>query len=279
MFPRLTCSTSVQYGDIMEAAVIRDRHTGRSKGYGFVTFSQQEDAKAAVWETNPIIDGRKANCNLAAFGKKRSDNGRQKGSKGGRHRQEKGRSRHDYGPETHKEGNMRQGTWIGYMPQESMQYGYSPHQMAYLQQMGQVGYYPQQMAVTQMGFQGFQGHQQGRMSPQMPGEQSYPVFQPAYGMMDMRNHPMAYNLQGYPSHQVPMAAMVHQVAPGAAQGSPPGPVGGGLVVHGQPVGGYQEDMHKGQDVSLIDLNGMQHLGELSEPIGDLGMPDELHEEQ
>ena len=137
------------------------------------------------------------------------------------------------------------------------------------------------------------------MSPQMPGEQSYPVFQPAYGMMDMvsnsvriqrqlsliasccsqRNHPMAYNLQGYPSHQVPMAAMVHQVAPGAAQGSPPGPVGGGLVVHGQPVGGYQEDMHKGQDVSLIDLNGMQHLGELSEPIGDLGMPDELHEEQ
>ena len=162
-----------------------------------VTFSQQEDAKAAVWETNPIIDGRKANCNLAAFGKKRSDNGRQKGSKGGRHRQEKGvaashqthvsvccvigRSRHDYGPETHKEGNMRQGTWIGYMPQESMQYGYSPHQvvhrtappasyspcvapvrpethecsasqMAYLQQMGQVGYYPQQMAVTQMGY-------------------------------------------------------------------------------------------------------------------------------
>merc|ERR1712216_1044999 len=76
-----------QHGEIVEAVVIRDRQTGRSKGYGFVTYFTAEEAQRAVLDTNPIIDGRKANCNLAAFGKKRSDapraSGKDKG-KGGK---------------------------------------------------------------------------------------------------------------------------------------------------------------------------------------------------
>lgn len=37
-----------QYGQIMEAKVILDRETGRSRGFGFVTFSRDEDADAAT---------------------------------------------------------------------------------------------------------------------------------------------------------------------------------------------------------------------------------------
>ncbi|KAM7519939.1 hypothetical protein LguiB_018901 [Lonicera macranthoides] len=57
-----------QFGEILEAVVITDKHTGRSKGYGFVTFRDPEAAKRACADPNPVIDGRRANCNLASFG-------------------------------------------------------------------------------------------------------------------------------------------------------------------------------------------------------------------
>ncbi|CAM0913719.1 unnamed protein product [Alopecurus aequalis] len=56
------------YGDILEAVVITDRLTGRSKGYGFVTFREAEAARRAVQEPNPMITGRRANCNIASLG-------------------------------------------------------------------------------------------------------------------------------------------------------------------------------------------------------------------
>ncbi|PSS00348.1 RNA-binding protein ARP1 [Actinidia chinensis var. chinensis] len=58
-----------QYGEILEAVVITDKHTGRSKGYGFVTFHDPESANKACADPNPIIDGRRANCNLASLGR------------------------------------------------------------------------------------------------------------------------------------------------------------------------------------------------------------------
>jgi RNA recognition motif-containing protein len=36
------------YGDISEAKVITDRATGRSRGFGFVTFTEDENAKTAI---------------------------------------------------------------------------------------------------------------------------------------------------------------------------------------------------------------------------------------
>uniref|UniRef100_A0ACD5ZL69 Uncharacterized protein n=2 Tax=Avena sativa TaxID=4498 RepID=A0ACD5ZL69_AVESA len=57
-----------QYGDILEAVVITDRLTGRSKGYGFVTFLDAEAARRAVQDPNPMITGRRANCNIASLG-------------------------------------------------------------------------------------------------------------------------------------------------------------------------------------------------------------------
>ena len=39
-----------QYGDIEEAVIIKDRFSGRSKGFGFVTFTNDEDADKAAEE-------------------------------------------------------------------------------------------------------------------------------------------------------------------------------------------------------------------------------------
>ncbi|KAK8964650.1 Glycine-rich RNA-binding protein 2 [Platanthera guangdongensis] len=66
-----------QFGDILEAVVITDKHTGRSKGYGFasplfppsqVTFKDPDAAIRACQNPAPMIDGRRANCNLASLG-------------------------------------------------------------------------------------------------------------------------------------------------------------------------------------------------------------------
>ncbi|GMP63006.1 hypothetical protein CsSME_00024876 [Camellia sinensis var. sinensis] len=61
-----------QFGEILEAVVITDKTTGRSKGYGFVTFREPEAAMRACVDAAPVIDGRRANCNLASLGVQRS---------------------------------------------------------------------------------------------------------------------------------------------------------------------------------------------------------------
>ncbi|XP_039676850.1 RNA-binding protein 24 [Perca fluviatilis] len=53
------------FGEIEEAVVITDRQTGKSRGYGFVSYRP-----GACKDPNPIIDGRKANVNLAYLGAK-----------------------------------------------------------------------------------------------------------------------------------------------------------------------------------------------------------------
>ncbi|XP_008792273.2 probable RNA-binding protein ARP1 isoform X2 [Phoenix dactylifera] len=60
-----------KYGEILEAVIISDKLTGRSKGYGFVTFKEAEAAKKACEDPTPVINGRRSNCNLASLGAKR----------------------------------------------------------------------------------------------------------------------------------------------------------------------------------------------------------------
>lgn len=60
-----------KYGEILEAVIISDKITGRSKGYGFVTFKEPEAAKKACEDPTPVINGRRANCNLASLGARR----------------------------------------------------------------------------------------------------------------------------------------------------------------------------------------------------------------
>ncbi|XP_042506068.1 probable RNA-binding protein ARP1 isoform X2 [Macadamia integrifolia] len=57
-----------KYGEILEAVIISDKVTGRSKGYGFVTFKEAEAATKACEDATPVINCRRANCNLASLG-------------------------------------------------------------------------------------------------------------------------------------------------------------------------------------------------------------------
>ncbi|XP_058756057.1 uncharacterized protein LOC131629277 [Vicia villosa] len=69
-----------QFGDILEAVIITDKNTGKSKGYGFVTFRDPESARRACVDPNPVIDGRRANCNIASLGRPRPSPPRGRGS-------------------------------------------------------------------------------------------------------------------------------------------------------------------------------------------------------
>ncbi len=53
------------YGEIVEAIVISDRITGRSKGFGFVTFADEESAKKALEMDGKEVGGRNIVVNIA----------------------------------------------------------------------------------------------------------------------------------------------------------------------------------------------------------------------
>lgn len=54
------------FGEVSSVALITDRETGRSKGFAFVEFSNDEDAKAAMDEMNgKEVDGRTLKINEA----------------------------------------------------------------------------------------------------------------------------------------------------------------------------------------------------------------------
>jgi cold-inducible RNA-binding protein len=55
-----------QYGEITEAKVITDRDTGRSRGFGFVTFTEDESAKTAISKMDgTTLDGKTIKVNEA----------------------------------------------------------------------------------------------------------------------------------------------------------------------------------------------------------------------
>ena len=55
-----------EFGNIEECIIITDRDSNRSKGFGFVTFVEEESVKKAVKSMNEKdIDGRKLTVNVA----------------------------------------------------------------------------------------------------------------------------------------------------------------------------------------------------------------------
>ena len=55
-----------KFGDIEEATVIKDKFSGRSKGFGFVTFSEGASAIKAIEEMNEKeMEGRQLRVNEA----------------------------------------------------------------------------------------------------------------------------------------------------------------------------------------------------------------------
>lgn len=73
-----------EHGEVTEAKVILERDTGRSRGFGFVTFASADDASAAISALDgQDLDGRTVRVNVA---QERSRGG---GGGGGRGRDER----------------------------------------------------------------------------------------------------------------------------------------------------------------------------------------------
>uniref|UniRef100_A0A0D6R844 RRM domain-containing protein n=1 Tax=Araucaria cunninghamii TaxID=56994 RepID=A0A0D6R844_ARACU len=54
------------YGEVMDSKVVSDRETGRSRGFGFVTFADEESMRNAIEEMNGRdLDGRNITVNRA----------------------------------------------------------------------------------------------------------------------------------------------------------------------------------------------------------------------
>ncbi|CBI32594.3 unnamed protein product, partial [Vitis vinifera] len=55
-----------QFGEILESKIINDRETGRSRGFGFVTFSSEQSMRDAIEGMNgQNLDGRNITVNEA----------------------------------------------------------------------------------------------------------------------------------------------------------------------------------------------------------------------
>ncbi|KIK91375.1 hypothetical protein PAXRUDRAFT_830895 [Paxillus rubicundulus Ve08.2h10] len=54
------------YGQVLDSIVMRDRDTGRSRGFGFVTYGAATEAEAAIVALNEQeLDGRRVKVNMA----------------------------------------------------------------------------------------------------------------------------------------------------------------------------------------------------------------------
>jgi RNA recognition motif-containing protein len=70
------------HGEVTEATVITDRDSGRSRGFGFVTFAEDEAAEKAVAALNNTdLDGRTIRVDVAQARNRDRDRGRPSSSR------------------------------------------------------------------------------------------------------------------------------------------------------------------------------------------------------
>lgn len=73
-----------QAGQVESAKVIMDRDSGRSKGFGFVEMSSDQDAQNAIEKLNgQVLEGRPLNVSEARPQAPREDRGPRGGGRGG----------------------------------------------------------------------------------------------------------------------------------------------------------------------------------------------------
>ncbi|KAI3782506.1 hypothetical protein L2E82_12555 [Cichorium intybus] len=62
------CAAFEEHGEIEEGAVIIDKASGKSRGYGFITYKDIDSTRKALEAPSKLIDGRMAVCILACEG-------------------------------------------------------------------------------------------------------------------------------------------------------------------------------------------------------------------
>ncbi|CAN7052751.1 unnamed protein product [Brassica rapa subsp. trilocularis] len=185
-----------QFGEILEAVIITDKNTGKSKGYGFVTFQEADSATRAVADPNPVIDGRKANCNIASFGRPRPSPPRGRGQTGSPSPYQSG------GPSayTGMAAPLPPASAAHQLMYPSYGYTYNPdqfryHQAMYNTQLQQAQYYQQQQQL----------YGGGATSPSaatiMPSPYYYGYSLQASRVPYQHHLPQPYNPQQQQQHQ------------------------------------------------------------------------------
>ncbi|XP_040273494.1 cold-inducible RNA-binding protein B-like isoform X2 [Bufo bufo] len=127
-------SNFCKYGPISEVVVVKDRETQRSRGFGFVTFENTDDAKDAMEAMNgKSVDGRQIRVDQAGKSSGDRRGGYRGGSSGGRgfYRGGGGRGRggdRGYGGGSRFDSGSRSGGYSGgsrdyYGSQRSQSYG------------------------------------------------------------------------------------------------------------------------------------------------------------
>ncbi|KAL1585799.1 hypothetical protein WHR41_04988 [Cladosporium halotolerans] len=97
-----------EFGQVQEAIVVKDRDTGRSRGFGFVRFAQDSEADAAIQSMNNVeFDGRTIRVDKAS--ERTGGGGGFGGSRGGF----SGRGRGGYGGGYGQGGYESQGGYNG----------------------------------------------------------------------------------------------------------------------------------------------------------------------
>ncbi|OGT53784.1 MAG: hypothetical protein A3E84_02135 [Gammaproteobacteria bacterium RIFCSPHIGHO2_12_FULL_42_13] len=79
-----------QYGNIEDIKLIIDFNTGRSKGFGFITYSSNQECENALAANGVEMSGRKLKVNIARDDNRRSGGG---GGNGGGFRRSGGGNR------------------------------------------------------------------------------------------------------------------------------------------------------------------------------------------
>ena len=72
-----------QYGELQEVKIIMDRETGRSRGFGFVSFVNPSDAEAALAANGQDVGGRDLRVNFATERTGGGNGGRRDNNRGG----------------------------------------------------------------------------------------------------------------------------------------------------------------------------------------------------
>uniref|UniRef100_A0A7S0YWS6 RRM domain-containing protein n=1 Tax=Hemiselmis tepida TaxID=464990 RepID=A0A7S0YWS6_9CRYP len=206
------------FGELVEAIVISDKTTGRSKGYGFVTYARAEDATKALKSTSsPTIDGRRTNCNLAAFGNIRRD-----------------RPRNNFEGRNYGGGSRQQGPY--YYDQQMMMYGN-------MGQMDNSGY----------GNMGAMGMGMGSPNQMMGSPNQMGQFNPYMAFPAMMMQPAAAGMmmtpQGFmmaPNQYQDGGNMMFQ---GGMQGGSPGQAPNSQDLDMQPLGAAMSELALQHDES------------------------------